>query len=205
MADIFRSSRLIYRAVESDTDLSLFIKMHKDPEMFQNSTARIPVPQNTEGARRFMKHVEESYLGVVIALPTATATTADNLLQQSETKDLASSTTPIGVLFLTGSPTHLAHHRNTDLGIDILPEFQGKGYGSEAIRWALDWAFDTAGMHRMTIRTFEYNEGARRLYPRLGFTPEGATREAVWHAGRFWDKFQWGMLDREWRELREKQ
>jgi RimJ/RimL family protein N-acetyltransferase len=86
-----------------------------------------------------------------------------------------------------------------------LPEYQGKGYGSEAISWALDYAFRRAGLHRVKIAAFEYNAGAVRLYERLGFTPEGRERESCWHEGRFWDLVEFGMLEGEWRAMRERE
>ena len=93
-------------------------------------------------------------------------------------------------------------HRHTELGIDILEAYQGKGYGTEAIQWALDWAFDVADLHRVGIRSFEWNYGARRLYERMGFKHEGVGRESLFHNGRYWDDYQYGMLDTEWRDMR---
>lgn len=87
------------------------------------------------------------------------------------------------------------------MAIDILPLYQGKGYGSEAIRWGLNHAFKRAGLHKVRIRAFEWNDGAVRLYERIGFKHEGREREALWHEGRFWDSIEMGMIDREWWEM----
>lgn len=84
------------------------------------------------------------------------------------------------------------------MSIDILPLYQGKGYGSEAIKWGLNYAFKRAGLHKVRIRAFEWNEGAVKLYERMGFKHEGRERESLWHEGRFWDGLELGMLDREW-------
>jgi RimJ/RimL family protein N-acetyltransferase len=93
-------------------------------------------------------------------------------------------------------------HRNTEIGLGLTPAAQGQGYGSEAIEWALDWAFQSAGMHRVAVKAFEYNEGACRLYERLQFKFEGRAREAFWHNGRWWDDVEYGMLEHEWRARR---
>jgi RimJ/RimL family protein N-acetyltransferase len=85
--------------------------------------------------------------------------------------------------------------------LDILPAYQGKGYGSEAIEWALDYAFRRVGLHRVQVRGFSYNAGAIRLYERLGFVVEGREREAVWYEGSWWDTVTLGMLEGEWREM----
>ena len=92
-------------------------------------------------------------------------------------------------------------HRFTELGVELLKGYQGQGFGSEAIKWCLDWAFNVAGVHRVGLRAFEWNYGARKLYTKLGFKQEGISREQLYHKGRFWDDYQYGMLEREWREL----
>ncbi|KAK3669355.1 hypothetical protein LTR78_010778 [Recurvomyces mirabilis] len=55
-----------------------------------------------------------------------------------------------------------------------------------------------AGLHRVTVKAFEYNEGARRLYERLGFTHEGTIRETSWYDGRWWADYEYGMIESEW-------
>ncbi|KAF2119322.1 acyl-CoA N-acyltransferase [Lophiotrema nucula] len=104
----------------------------------------------------------------------------------------------IGQITLKALPAAMAHHRSTEIAIDILPEYQGKGYGSEAITWVLDYAFRRAGLHRVEVRAFAWNEGAVRLYEKLGFAFEGRKREALWHEGKWWDGVEFGMLESEW-------
>ena len=79
---------------------------------------------------------------------------------------------------------------------------QKKGYGSEAINWALDWGFKQAGLHRIGIDAFSYNHGATQLYERLGFVFEGRKRELLWFNGGWHDWISYSMLVDEWRELR---
>jgi RimJ/RimL family protein N-acetyltransferase len=86
------------------------------------------------------------------------------------------------------------------MSITICREEQGKGYGTEAIKWALEWAFLAGGLHRVGIGCFSFNEGARRLYERLGFVVEGRAREIVWKNGCWHDVIEMGMLEGEWRE-----
>jgi RimJ/RimL family protein N-acetyltransferase len=104
----------------------------------------------------------------------------------------------IGEIHLSKLAPGAQHHRWTEIGIDILPNFQGKGYGREAIEWALDYAFRRAGLHRVKIRAFEWNTGAVKLYEKLGFKHEGRERETLWHEGRWWDGVMMGMLEGEW-------
>lgn len=192
----FRSARLIYRAIEadSDEDKALFLTIQQDPIGYANSNARKGVPQGKADANKYMNHVAtETLLGVVICLAPEDTTA-------QESKENAKPT-PIGCIHLDKPSSHMAVHRHTDIGIDILPAYQGKGYGSEAIIWATDYAFRVFGMHRVQLRAFEWNTGAWRLYQRLGFKEEGRWREFLWHEGRFWDDIQFSILESEWREM----
>jgi len=109
---------------------------------------------------------------------------------------------PVGSVTLTREATESQHHRNTALGITIAAPYRGRGYGSEAISWAVDWAFDIAGLHRVTLTATGFNIGAQRLYERLGFVKEGVQRESVWFNRRWWDTVLYGMLESDWSKLR---
>ncbi len=83
--------------------------------------------------------------------------------------------------------------------------YQGQGYGSEAIKWALRFGFRHCNLHRIEIGGFGYNTGALRLYEKLGFKMEGRKRDFFWHDGAYWDLVGLSMLEEEWRELYGKQ
>lgn len=59
--------------------------------------------------------------------------------------------------------------------------------------------FRIAGPHRIEIGCFEWNEGAGRLYERLGFRLEGRKRDFIWFDGRFYDTVEVLMLEHGWR------
>ncbi|TKA32072.1 hypothetical protein B0A50_01319 [Salinomyces thailandicus] len=202
----FQSARLVYRAVEED-DEDFFLKLQQDALGYANAETRLKKPIGRKLTKTFLKHVmDEALLGVVICLPAAPAVakSADSV-DGGAGAGVQPTLTPIGQVTLDGLEPEQSHHRHTDIGIDILPEYQGKGYGSEAIRWVLRWAFMAAGMHRVSIGAFEYNTGAIRLYEKLGFKKEGCIRENFWHEGRFWNDVHFGMLASEWSEMRQLQ
>ncbi|KAH8878710.1 acyl-CoA N-acyltransferase, partial [Thozetella sp. PMI_491] len=93
-------------------------------------------------------------------------------------------------------------HRNMSLAITIAAPYRNKGYGGEAINWALDWAFRFAGMHSVSLWTVEYNTRGRHLYEKVGFTLEGRFREDHYHDRRWWDVLLYSMLESEWEVLR---
>lgn len=192
----FRTEHLVMRAIESPDDDEIFLKIFQTPLDFKNSNARVQRPQSKADAAKFQKHLtEQSLIGVMICLaPRSDAVDAAE-------KEKAGPA--IGCMHLSEIDPHMAAHRFSEVGIDILPEYQGKGYGTEAINWLVEWGFQAAALHRMCIRAFEYNYGARKLYERLGFQHEGTAREEIWSQGRFWDSYQYAMLEQDWRSIQE--
>jgi RimJ/RimL family protein N-acetyltransferase len=78
-------------------------------------------------------------------------------------------------------------NRRTVVGIMIgEPEARGRGYGTEAMRLLLDYAFTILGMHSVMLTVFEYNQAALRCYQKVGFREIGRRRESRWFNGRFW-------------------
>ena len=53
----------------------------------------------------------------------------------------------------------------------------GKGYGTDAMREILRFAFEELNLHRVTLTVFEYNPRAIRTYEKVGFREEGRLRQ----------------------------
>jgi len=79
-------------------------------------------------------------------------------------------------------------------------QHQGKGYGMEAMRLLIDFAFYELNLHRLQLTVFDYNTRAVSLYERLGFTLEGRYREFVQRHGQRYDMLLYGLLSHEWRQ-----
>jgi len=91
--------------------------------------------------------------------------------------------------------------RNTDLSI-ILGEKDtwGQGYGTEAIRLLLDYAFGCLNMHRVSLGVVGFNERALRFYEKAGFKREGAQRDGYFHDHRYYDFVMMSILEDEYRK-----
>ena len=90
-------------------------------------------------------------------------------------------------------------HRVGWLAIGIgSPSQRRKGYGTEAMRLVLRFAFHELNLHRLQLSVFSYNEPAIRLYEKLGFTREGAFREYLLRDGQRHDMVLYGLLASEW-------
>jgi len=194
MENAFRSARLVYRAPEeSGNDLAfIYEKITLDP-VIQAQSACLDRPGRKKHAENYLKYIaNDTLFGVVICLRG----------EPMGDGDAKSTDTPIGVLNLRSIGSRAALDRHTEVAIVLAKDYQGKGYGSEAISWAVDWAFTFAGLHRVCIETFAFNTGAERLYKRLGFIEEGRVRQEIWFNGKFHDRVILGMLEDEWRALR---
>lgn len=77
---------------------------------------------------------------------------------------------------------------------------RSKGYGAEALRLALRFAFHELNLHRLQLSVFDYNQHAQRLYEKLGFRREGAFRECLLRDGKRYDMIFYGLLAREWEQ-----
>ncbi|KAK2669370.1 hypothetical protein RAB80_014896 [Fusarium oxysporum f. sp. vasinfectum] len=95
-----------------------------------------------------------------------------------------------------------AHHRTAEIGISLIKEHQGKGYGREAINWMVDWGFRHAGLHTIGITTTNYNPRGVYLYENIGFRLEGRRRDTIWMNRKWYDLIEFGMTEDEWESLR---
>lgn len=77
-------------------------------------------------------------------------------------------------------------------------DYWGKGYGTDAIRILLRYAFNELNLHRVTLNVFEYNQRAVRSYEKAGFVVEGRERQFLRRDGRRWDVIYMGILREEW-------
>ncbi|KAJ5747009.1 uncharacterized protein N7511_008705 [Penicillium nucicola] len=197
---IFVSKRLFYRAIEDNEEDKTFIKQKilNDHTIQAMSTNRLPRPAHS--ADDLVKMFREAMLGVMICLQPEHQSSDDTELPSNIETSKATIIGHMGIFNHLGPET--SHHRNVMLGISLASDFRGKGYGGEAINWGLDWAFLHAGLHRVGLAAFSYNESAVRLYRKLGFVQDGREREAVYHRRVWHDVILFSMLEHEWESLR---
>jgi RimJ/RimL family protein N-acetyltransferase len=74
------------------------------------------------------------------------------------------------------------------------PEMRGRGYGTEAMRLLLDFAFTGLGLHSVMLTVHEDNAAGRRSYAKVGFREMGRRRESRWYNGRYWDDIYMDIL-----------
>lgn len=78
------------------------------------------------------------------------------------------------------------------------PRVFGRGYGTEATRLMLAHAFETVGLHRVSLEVFDFNPRARHVYERAGFVHEGTLKQALRWDGRWHDTHTMAVLAPDW-------
>ncbi|KAK9774632.1 putative Acyl-CoA N-acyltransferase [Seiridium cardinale] len=198
LRNAFRSERLLFRAIEdSEADKEWFYtQIQSDPLGFALLDSNLLRPQTRSRSDAKLADIQQGLLGVLICLPSPT----------TDVTDSSAGSTPIGVLSLDdeAGSNYRHHHRLAVLSIAIAPGYQGHGYGAEAIRWAMDWAFERANIHSLSLGCVEYNERAKHLYEKLGFVLEGRLRKCHFHERKWWDVLLFSMLEDEWEALKGK-
>ena len=90
------------------------------------------------------------------------------------------------------------HNRRAHLGIGLGAEFRGKGYGTDATRVMLHYAFVDRGFHRVQLEVLASNTAAIRSYEKAGFVVDGTMRESAWVRGAFEDEIYMSVLRSDW-------
>jgi RimJ/RimL family protein N-acetyltransferase len=89
--------------------------------------------------------------------------------------------------------------RRASFGIGIGAKGEwGKGYGTEATRLIVGYAFETLNLNRVWLHAFEYNPRGIRVYEKVGFRREGVLRQDTFRDGRYWDTIAMAILREEW-------
>lgn len=92
---------------------------------------------------------------------------------------------PIGI---TNIRDFTNSHGTAEFGIAIGEvSDRGQGFGTEATRLILDYAFTVLGVYNVWLDTLAYNAGAIRAYEKAGFREIGRRRGARMRAGKRYD------------------
>ena len=138
-----------------EDDLPLFARWHGDPDVRHWLHMSEMPDQSLE--------VERQRWSVVRNDPTRVSFVIETL-----------DGVPIGNIGLIGIDVA---HRRAELGIAIgEKDHWGRGYGTDAMRVILRFAFDTLNLRRLELITDIDNERGIRAYEKCGFVREGVLR-----------------------------
>jgi RimJ/RimL family protein N-acetyltransferase len=155
VADAALEGSLVRLRLRTEEDIPLFVRWYSDPEVLHWLHLSEGPEQTTEVERQRFEATERD--------PT-------RLTWIIETRDGA----PIGSVGLLAIEET---HKRAELGISIGEKsYWGRGYGTDAIRVALRFAFQNLGLRRVTLITDADNERGIRCYEKCGFVKEGVLR-----------------------------
>ena len=77
-------------------------------------------------------------------------------------------------------------------------DYWSKGYGTDATRTLLRFAFGELGLNRVELEVYDYNPRAIRAYEKAGFRRDGMHRQGLYRNGRFHDEIIMCILREEW-------
>jgi RimJ/RimL family protein N-acetyltransferase len=94
----------------------------------------------------------------------------------------------------------IAHTCEMGIGIGDRA-YWGHGYGRDAVKVLLDYAFRLRNLYKVWLTVSGDNERAIRSYRACGFIEEGRLRKHVWSKGAYVDLVYMGVLRDEWAEI----
>lgn len=87
-------------------------------------------------------------------------------------------------------------------GFAIGSGFWGTGVFAEGARLVLQFAFETAGVHRLEARASIANGRGNGALRKVGAVQEGVLRRSFFRGGTYHDQVLWSMLVEDWRAQR---
>ena len=176
--DLFRGEHTLLTAFSAD-DLSDLARWQEDSEFLRLFDARPAYPKTEAQLEQWLEDFHKDPNAYLFAIR------------------LVASDEIIGYVELDGI---MWAHGNGWLGIGIGDRaYWGRGFGAEAARLAVNYAFHELNLHRLQATVFSYNARSQALFERLGFVREGAYREYVRRDGQWHDMILYGILAKEWR------
>jgi RimJ/RimL family protein N-acetyltransferase len=86
--------------------------------------------------------------------------------------------------------------RACHLGISIRRDKWGQGYGQDAVRTLVEYAFTYLNFRKVSLEVLADDERAVAVYSKAGFREEGRFREHNWHDGAYRDVLRMAVFRR---------
>ena len=93
----------------------------------------------------------------------------------------------------------LNHGITANLGI-MIGEYQGEGYGTEAIKLLIKYAFEELNVHRVELDVAEDNIRAIKCYQKCGFKQCGIKHDWYYYHGEYHDRISMEILRQDYKK-----
>lgn len=183
MKDVFRGDLVRLAVVDAETMAKTTVAWGRDSWYWRLMSSGVAQPYSQKASQKYWEKVMEEdssdlYQFIIRSLQ-------DDRL--------------IGEIGLDGVRWN---HGETFVGISIGERADwGKGYGTDAMRIILRYAFTELNLQRVSLTVFDYNPRAIRSYEKAGFTLEGRARQCINKEGQRYDILFMGILKADWLRL----
>jgi len=168
---VFLESNNVSLSTLEDEDLEKIRDISNRPEVWKNFIHR--KPRNLSQIEKKFDQLQENDDAVVLAVSVDNKTIGYTALEKID----------VGL---------------GEIAIEIDPDEQGKGYGTEASRLLIDYGFEQLRFHKLFARTFSSNTGSQALWEKLGLEREAEIKESVYIDGEFEKSIVYGTTKEEW-------
>lgn len=165
-ASFFAGESVHLRAMEPE-DLDMMYAIENDPELWDVSNFSVP----------YSKYVLKEYIA-----NSQYDMFADKQLRMMVVRNIDNEV--VGTVDITDFAP--LHHRG-EVGISILREHRGQGYGKEALSLLCSYLFDFLRLHQLTAHIARDNEQSLRMFKSCGFVECGVLKEWWCVKGMFKD------------------
>ena len=152
---MFKGERLYLRAVEPE-DIDLMYRVENDTQLWSCGNATVPYSRFA-----LKNYIAESTCDIY----------ADGRLRLTV---MTNDGEAVGFIDLQNFD---AMHRRAEVGVVILPEWQGMGYGSEAVELLAGYATRRLHLHVLYAIVSVENHNALKLFTQTKFKPSGTLTE----------------------------
>jgi RimJ/RimL family protein N-acetyltransferase len=95
----------------------------------------------------------------------------------------------------------LDHYRGIcDLGISLGRPYWGQGFGQDAVRTLVGYAFRYLNMRKVCLEVLADDQRAVGAYKKVGFVEEGRLRQHAWFEGDYADALVMALFRDEWKD-----
>ncbi|KIK60014.1 hypothetical protein GYMLUDRAFT_244799 [Collybiopsis luxurians FD-317 M1] len=171
---MFQTKRLRLRELRS-SDLLLVQQMFNNYEFQESGGLDYTVPRGNEFTERWSGWAKSCLLFTII--------------EEKESNEFVG---------FTSLNMPIAKNRDADFTIGITQSQWGKGYGTEATQWVVDYGFKALNLHRISLSVTATNARAISLYKYVGFAEEGRKKAGKWSNGQWVDQVMMGIVEEDW-------
>ncbi|MDP6921783.1 MAG: GNAT family N-acetyltransferase [Lutibacter sp.] len=161
-----QGTHICLRALEA-TDLDFLFNTENNELFWEISNTQLP----------FSKHILQRYI----------EQSHQDIYQAKQYRFVIGNTEgqPVGLIDLFDFDPH--HHR-AGVGILVLPKHQQKGYGTEALKLLINYAFSYLNLHQLYANISADNLQSRALFEKYGFLERGCKKDWIYTRNTYKDE-----------------